>query len=154
MTRFYNATQEAVEQWDKLAERGHLEVVPSEIPDVGGFEFFVIDRGVLADSHALGGYDMYNDEIDETESLVIVGEEVPSHVRGLLVAHIVLHKTLPDNGSPHLCNDHDKHIQAVVAEAEPSLVEPFYREAETMYRQGFMAHSKYPDVPQLGSTSP
>jgi len=149
MTRIPSVPPELAEQYDQVADLGYLESVPDELPEVGGFDFVVIPSGIFTASHSFGGYDIYNEETGETESLVLVSEDIPREARGLLVAHIVMHKVTGDDGSPHLCVDHDKAIQRVVAEAEPSLLEPFYKEAEVMYRQGFSWYNNQSDSPEL-----
>lgn len=136
MARFANTSYEFAQQWDRLAEQGSPEYVPSELPLVGDFEYLTVPAGIFEPTHQIGGYDIYDDETEQTESLVIVGEDIPKHARPFLVAHIILHKTMPDDGTPHLCGQHDKSLQAFMSEAEPSLIEPFYDEAEVMYRQG------------------
>lgn len=145
----YNAPAEYVGYWQTIAEIGEPETVPAEIPHIGGFEFLVVPTEILPDTHATPGYDEYDDETQELSSLVLIGDLVPKHVRGLLVAHLLLHKSHPDDGSPTTCISHDKSLQSVMSDLEPSLIEPFYRESEIMYRQGKSWYEQFPGAPQL-----
>lgn len=137
MSKFFSTTPEIASQWDNLANIASLEAIPDELPIAGGFEYLVLPTGILQAKYAFGGYDTIDDQTGDVESLVLVDESIPSHVRGLLVAHMVLHKIVPDDGTPQLCRNHDSTLQSVMADLEPSLIEPFYDEAEVMYVQGF-----------------
>lgn len=131
-------TPEAAEAWNSLADRmAEVEKAPMDLPEgVAGFEYFVLPDGVLPSSHSFGGYDAYDDETGEMEVCLMVSETLPVEVRGLVVGHMVMHKTETDDLGPTLCSDIDRKIQSAVEDLEPDLIRPYFEEALTMYLHG------------------
>jgi len=139
MTRI-SCSPEEVAAWQHLQDLSEPESVPEEIQDVGGFEFFVVPRGALP-RYSFGGFTEYDtDEKGEPTAFVtmLVSPEVPVHVRGFLVAHLLKHKLPEDVYDPHMCVNHDRWLQHEISEREPSLLLPFFDEAKKMYEFGLM----------------
>ncbi|HMT56261.1 MAG TPA: hypothetical protein PKD20_05315, partial [Candidatus Saccharibacteria bacterium] len=95
-----------------------------------------VPSGVLLDTHATGGYDTIDDQDGSVESMILVGDSIPKEARPFWVAHLVMHKTLPDDGTPHLCVSHDRCVQDFLSSTEPGLMKAYFTESTTAYRQG------------------
>ena len=141
---YVNTTPEAMEHWDRIINTaGEEEFVPQEFPHgIGDFRYFVVPRGLLMASHATGGYDVISDE--EIQSTIVVCDEIPKEARPFWVAHLVMHKALSDDGSPHLCVSHDRCIQDFLSSTEPGLMRPYYIESTTAYSQGKSWYERHP----------
>lgn len=126
--------------WERLQDMSEPEQVPDELEHVGGFEYFVAPEGFLA-RYMFGGFTEFDiDDSGEPTNYVtmLVSPELPRHVRGFMVAHLLRHKLEEDASDPHACVAHDKTLQHEIVEREPSLLEPFYAETQGMYHEGLL----------------
>lgn len=148
MAREIIGSPEYATYWEGIADGCELEQIPEEIPVVGGFWYFVTpptSTKPVVERAAFGGYDAWDPDTQELDVLMIASHETPKHVRSLVVSHMLLHKMVADDGSPHLCQRFDKAIQAFIAEREPSLLAPFYSEVHDVYAHGYQNTAKHPD---------
>lgn len=135
-----SCTPEVAAEWKRLQDISEPEIVPEELEVVGGFEYCVTPDGVLP-RYGFGGFTEFStDENGEQTAVVtmLVSPQLPSHVRGFLVAHLLKHKLPEDPHDPHMCVGHDRWLQQAIVEREPSLLAPFYDEAKGMYKAGLI----------------
>lgn len=129
---------EVADAWRRIQDVSELDWVPDELRDVGGFEFFVAPVGVLP-RYGFGGFtEIKSDENGQrtAEVTMLVSPDLPAHVRGFIVAHLLRHKLPEDVHDPHMCVNHDRWLQHEILDREPSLLLPFYEETSGMYRDG------------------
>lgn len=151
MVKITRISTEHAEHWEHIADLSQPEVIPKGLSPFGSFDDFeyLVAPNELMNGFPFGGYDTEDTDTNETETLMIVNEFVEKQARPLLVAHLLLHKSIKDDGSPQLCAHHDKLLQSNLACVEPSLIAPFYNEATQMYASGYRSMLSDPTADKL-----
>jgi hypothetical protein len=142
-----SCSPEEAAAWERIVDISEPEEVPRELDHAGGFRYFIPPYDVLG-KYQFGGFtEVAPDESGELTSYVtmLVSSELPAHLRGFIVAHLLRHKLPEDVHDPHMCVKHDSWLQHEILDREASLLDSFYRELFGMYRDG-LAHKRQPQT--------